>query len=208
MQEPSSFTRSRVGPPQPRVFSVGSTIGCSVVKMAAAGSGDPAAGGNSALGALHCQKCGQPTTMSLSSATGRNALLRACNGCLATDRWLSRITAKPKNREETEDEKQRRTNGLNIKEDLKKKTPEEKKIWYVEQKVNRQAEDQKKKRTFSSAVGSVEESREVGTLRGDLTKFIPFKKWAAEQMSLKICNGRSPYGMGQARGRPLDGLDR
>ena len=100
MQEPSSFTRSRVGPPQPRVFSVGSTIGCSVVKMAAAGSGDPAAGGNSALGALHCQKCGQPTTMSLSSATGRNALLRACNGCLATDRWLSRITAKPKNREE------------------------------------------------------------------------------------------------------------
>ena len=188
MQEPSSFTRNRVGPPQPRVFSVGSTIGCSVVKMAAAGSGDPAAGGNSALGALHCQKCGQPTTMSLSSATGRNALLRACSGCLATDRWLSRITAKPKNREEAEDEKQRRTNGLNIKEDLKKKTPEEKKIWNVEQKVNRQAEDQKKKRTFSSAVGSVEESREVGTLWDDLTKFIPFKKWAAEQMSLKICN--------------------
>ena len=103
--------------------------------------------------------------MSKSSATGRNALLRACNGCLATDRWLTRITTKPKNREETEDEKHRRTNAVKIKEDLKKKkTPEEKKAFYVEQKVNRQAEDQEKQRTFSSAVGSVEESKDVSSL--------------------------------------------
>ena len=164
-------------------FSVRCTIGCcSVVKMAAAGSSQgSAAGGETALGALHCQKCGQPTTMSLSSATGRNALLRACNGCLATDRWINRITAKPKNREETEDEKQRRTNGLKIKEDLKKKSPEEKKAFYVEQKIARQAEDQKKKRTFSSAVGSVEESRDVASLRDDVNNYIPFKKWASRR---------------------------
>ncbi|CAE7197809.1 unnamed protein product [Symbiodinium sp. CCMP2592] len=156
--------------------------------MAAAGSaGEPAAAsGETALGALCCQKCGQSTTMSLSSATGRNPLLRACNGCLATDRWISRITTKPKNREETEDEKQRRANGMKIKEDLKKKSAEEKKAFYLEQKVNRQAEDQKKKRTFSSAVGSVEESREAAALRDDVTNYIPFKKWAAQEMALRI----------------------
>ncbi|CAE7367927.1 unnamed protein product [Symbiodinium sp. CCMP2592] len=155
--------------------------------MAAAGSAEePAASGETALGALSCQKCGQSTTMSLSSATGRNPLLRACNGCLATDRWITRITTKPKNREETEDETQRRANGLRIKEDLKKKTPEEKKAFYVEQKVNRQAEDQKKKRTFSSAVGSVEESREAAALRDDVTNYITFKKWAAQEMALRI----------------------
>ena len=157
--------------------------------MAAAGSSQgSAAGGETALGALHCQKCGQPTTMSLSSATGRNALLRACNGCLATDRWINRITAKPKKREETEDEKQRRTNGLRIKEDLKKKSPEEKKAFYIEQKIARQAEDQKKKRTFSSAVGSVEESRNVASLRDDVNNYIPFKKWAQQEMVLKVYN--------------------
>ena len=54
---------------------------------------------------------------------------------------------------------------MKIKEDLKKKkTPEEKKAFYVEQKVNRQAEDQEKQRTFSSAVGSVEESKDVSSL--------------------------------------------
>ncbi|CAE7249905.1 GIP [Symbiodinium sp. CCMP2592] len=95
----------------------------------------------------------------------------------------TQITTKPKNREETEDEKQRRANGMKIKEDLKKKTPEEKKAFYVEQKVNRQAEDQKKKRTFSSAVGSVEESRDVAA-----TNYIPFKKWAQQEMSLKVYN--------------------
>ena len=101
---------------------------------------------------------------------------------------LSRITTKPENREETEDEKQRRANGVKIKEDLKKKTPEERQAFYVEQKVSRQAEDQKKKRTFSSAVGSVEESKDMSSLRGDVTNYIPFKKWAAQEMSMKVYN--------------------
>ena len=77
---------------------------------------------------------------------------------------------------------------MKIKEDLKKKTPEERQAFYVEQKVNRQAEDQKKKRTLSSAVGSVEESNDVSSLRDDVTNYIPFKKWAAQEMSMKVYN--------------------
>ena len=71
---------------------------------------------------LLCQKCKQPTTMTLSCATGRNPLLRACNGCQATERWLTRAAAKPKCvEEETEDQRAKRMAALKVKEDLKKK---------------------------------------------------------------------------------------
>ena len=47
-------------------------------------------------------------------------------------------------------------------------------------------EDQFKKRTFSSAVGSVEDVREKGSLEDDVDRFVPFKVWAAQEMSLKV----------------------
>ena len=127
--------------------------------------------------------------MSQSAATGRNPLLRACNACLATDRWLTRSTNKPKNnRAETEDEKNRRASALKVKEYLKKKTPEEKAAWYADQKATRAQEDQCKKRTFSSAVGSVEDVREKGSMEDDVQRYITFKQWAATEMLLKTYN--------------------
>ena len=69
--------------------------------------------------ALLCQKCGEATNMASSSATGRNPLLRACNGCCATEKWLNRSLAKPKGRDETEEEKARRLNAQKIKDELK-----------------------------------------------------------------------------------------
>ena len=118
--------------------------------MAAASSADAsnanasASTGGEGMGApppLLCQKCGDLTTMSTSSATGRNHLLRACNGCLATDRWLTRATAKPKNnKEESEENRARRLNANKVKEDLKKKSPEEKREWYLDQKASRPEE--------------------------------------------------------------------
>ena len=124
--------------------------------------------------------------MSGSAATGRNPLLRACNGCLATDRWLTRSTSKPKNnRPETEDEKSRRASALKVKEELKKKSPEARAAWYAEQKATRAQEDQCKKRTFSTAVGSVEDLREKGSLSDDLERYITFKQWASTELTLR-----------------------
>ena len=166
--------------------------------MAAASSADGtnsnagASTGGEGMGApppLTCQKCGDITTMSTSAATGRNHLLRACNGCLATDRWLTRATAKPKSdKDESEDARVRRLNASKVKEDLKKKSPEEKREWYLDQKASRAAEDQKKKRTFSSAVGHVEEGREMGSIRDNVHAYIPFRRWAATEMALKVYN--------------------
>ena len=158
------------------------------MSVASSSQGAPASDG-SGFGApeqLLCQKCGDHTSMGQSAATGRNPLLRACNACLATDRWLARSQHKPKNgRPETEEEKTRRANACKVKEDLKKKTPEERKAWYFEQKSARAMEDHTKKRSFSSAVGSVEETREASSLTDDIDKYIPFKIWAQGEMALK-----------------------
>ena len=43
-----------------------------------------------------------------------------------------------------------------------------------------------KKRTFSSAVGSVEDVREKGALSDDIDRYVPFQVWAAQQMTLKL----------------------
>ena len=137
---------------------------------------------------LVCQKCKEATSMSGSAATGRNPLLRACNGCLATDRWLTRSTSKPKNnRPGTEDEKSRRASALKVKEELKKKSPEARAAWYAEQKATRAQEDQCKKRTFSTAVGSVEDLREKGSLSDDLERYITFKQWASTELTAPTC---------------------
>ncbi|CAE7038535.1 unnamed protein product [Symbiodinium sp. CCMP2592] len=135
---------------------------------------------------LVCQKCQEPTTMSCSSATGRNPLLRACNGCLATERWLTRSSARPKvGKTESEQDKERRVSALQVKEDLKKKTPEEKAQWYQSQKLQRAQEEQSKKRTFSSAVGSVEDIREKQNISDDVESFVTFRTWAQQELTLK-----------------------
>ena len=136
---------------------------------------------------LMCQKCGQATSVTQSAPTGRNPLLRACNGCQATDRWLSRSVAKPKEgKQESEEDKERRSAAAKVKEDLKKKSPEDRARWYAEQKAQRVHEDQFKKRTFSSAVGSVEDVRVKSSLEDDVDRFVPFKIWAAQEMALKL----------------------
>ncbi|CAE7235577.1 unnamed protein product [Symbiodinium sp. CCMP2592] len=135
---------------------------------------------------LVCQKCQEPTTMSCSSATGRNPLLRACNGCLATERWLTRASARPKvGKTESEQDKERRVSALQVKEDLKQKTPEEKAQWYQSQKLQRAQEEQSKKRTFSSAVGSVEDIREKQNISDDVESFVTFRTWAQQELTLK-----------------------
>ena len=95
-------------------------------------------------------------------------------------------TAKPKNdKEESEENRVRRLNANKVKEDLKKKSPEEKREWYLDQKASRAAEDQKKKRTFSSAVEHVEEGREAAVIKDDVNAYI---RWAATEMSMKVYN--------------------
>ena len=138
--------------------------------------------------ALLCQKCGETTNMASSCATGRNPLLRACNSCLATEKWLNRSLTKPKGREETEEEKGRRLNAQKVKDELKAKTPEDRKKWYAEQKLSRAQEDHRTKRTFSSAVGHVEERRIASSFRDNLDVYVPFRIWAAQEMSLKVYN--------------------
>ena len=147
----------------------------------------PMADASAPAAPLMCQKCCQATSMTQSSPTGRNPLLRACNNCQATDRWLNRSVAKPKEgKQESEEDKERRSAAAKVKEDLKKKSPEDRARWYAEQKAQRVQEDQFKKRTFSSAVGSVEDVREKGSLEDDVDRFVPFKAWAAQEMALKL----------------------
>ena len=77
----------------------------------------PMADASAPAAPLMCQKCSQATSMTQSAPTGRNPLLRACNACLATDRWLNRSVAKPKEgKPESEEDKERRTAAAKVKE--------------------------------------------------------------------------------------------
>ncbi|CAE7216732.1 unnamed protein product [Symbiodinium natans] len=115
--------------------------------------------------ALLCQKCGEATNMASSSATGRNPLLRACNGCCATEKWLNRSLAKPKGRDETEEEKARRLNAQKIKDELKAT-----------------------RRPKTGRIGHVEERRIASSFKDNVEVYVPFRTWAAQEMSLKVYN--------------------
>lgn len=143
-----------------------------------------AAAGEGTVG-LVCQKCQQPTALAESCASGRNPLRRNCLGCISTDKWLVRSTQKAKEGVvESDQQKDRRTKANEARECLKNMDPAEKAAWYAAQKEQRAQEDAAKKRSFSSAVGFLQEEDKRTLKEESLDTFETQEDWVARQLLL------------------------
>ena len=101
---------------------------------------------NAWSGTLYCRKCGDVCTMSTSSAAGKNELLRNCESCSATDKWLCRScnptprklkrNAPGEEPELTDHQKDIQKAARQVKEELTKMSADQKKAWYSKEKSN------------------------------------------------------------------------
>ena len=107
---------------------------------------------------------------------------RICASCSATDRCLSRMSAKPKDKGNESEDRSEDGRGAPV----NKMSNSERVSWYRQEKRKRQSETKRSKRTFSTAVGSLEETRGHENKDANLTKFMTMKDWCAREMSLKL----------------------
>ena len=136
---------------------------------------------------LLCIRCEEETTLLTSYSSGRNAMRRICSSCSATDRCLSRMSAKPKDKgNESEDQRKARKTAEELKASVNKMSNSERVSWYRQEKRKRLSETKRSKRTFSTAVGSLEETRGHENKDADLTKYMTMRDWCAREMSLKL----------------------
>ncbi|CAE7510496.1 unnamed protein product, partial [Symbiodinium microadriaticum] len=97
------------------------------------------------------------------------------------------MSAKPKDKgNESEDQRKARKTAEELKASVNKMSNSERVSWYRQEKRKRLSETKRSKRTFSTAVGSLEETRGHENKDADLTKYMTMRDWCAREMSLKL----------------------
>ena len=142
---------------------------------------------------ISCIRCEDETSILTSYPTGRNCLRRICSSCSATDRSLNRMAKPPKKgsaeeAKETEEAKKARKAAEALKNSIGKMGSSERAQWYRQEKRKRANESKKSRRTFATAVGSLEETRSTENEDISGMRYITPRDWCAREMVLKLYN--------------------
>ena len=134
-----------------------------------------------------CIRCEEETTY----PSGRNCLRRICSCCSATDRCLNRMAKPPKKgsaeeSKESEEAKKARKAAEALKSNVNKMGNSERAQWYRQEKRKRANESKKSRRTFATAVGSLEESRSTENSDSSGSRYITPRDWCAREMTLRL----------------------
>ena len=146
---------------------------------------------------LVCRRCNEATSLASSHATGRNELLRICQDCSACDRAMTRqcnqhkeLINKRKTKELTaveEEALQKCESSVEMKKKLAKMSEAERHAFYQAEKKSRgSGQPGGRKRTFASAVGTIEETREQKRGQHEVDMWWTCKNWVAREMQLGL----------------------
>ena len=138
-----------------------------------------------------CIRCEEETSILTSYPSGRNCLRRICSCCSATDRCLNRMAKPPKKgsaeeSKESEEAKKARKAAEALKSNVNKMGNSERAQWYRQEKRKRANESKKSRRTFATAVGSLEESRSTENSDSSGSRYITPRDWCAREMTLRL----------------------
>ena len=152
---------------------------------------------------LKCQKCNRPTTKEASQKSGRNELLRNCNECGATDKWVHGkanpcISRKRKGiggttpADLTEHEKDLQLKAIATKEWLRnsKTSKAEVYAWYIQEGSKRDAEGRMSRRSLCNPKGFIDNSHQEGVINDGITGWQTYTQFAMEKMILKEANDK------------------
>ncbi|CAE7721981.1 unnamed protein product [Symbiodinium sp. CCMP2592] len=139
---------------------------------------------------IMCIRCEEETSILTSYPTGRNCLRRICSCCSSTDRCLSRMAKAPKKgsaeeAKESEEAKKARKSAEALRGSVAKMGSSERAQWYRQEKRKRATESKKSRRTFATAVGALEETRQTGNEDCSGSRYMTPRDWCAREMILK-----------------------
>ncbi|CAE7255765.1 unnamed protein product [Symbiodinium sp. CCMP2592] len=137
-----------------------------------------------------CIRCEEETSILTSYPTGRNCLRRICSCCSSTDRCLARMAKAPKKgsaeeAKESEEAKKARKSAEALRGSVAKMGSSERAQWYRQEKRKRATESKKSRRTFATAVGALEETRQTGNEDCSGSRYMTPRDWCAREMILK-----------------------
>ncbi|CAE7229953.1 unnamed protein product [Symbiodinium sp. CCMP2592] len=137
-----------------------------------------------------CIRCEEETSILTSYPTGRNCLRRICSCCSSTDRCLSRMAKAPKKgsaeeAKESEEAKKARKSAEALRGSVAKMGSSERAQWYRQEKRKRATESKKSRRTFATAVGALEATRQTGNEDCSGSRYMTPRDWCAREMILK-----------------------
>ena len=171
---------------------VGSII--SSATTATAGGSVISSATTSSAGAIMCVDCREETSVTDSSATGRNPLVRRCNPCGSFQRGLSRACSSSEKGGRVPDEVSKK-DALKVKALLKtmeKEDPVARVEYFRAEKRKRELEQQqtgeKTKRTFLEPKAQIRQETANKNLEDETDNYEPFEDYAIRQIALKRCD--------------------